>query len=402
MILKGSQRGGARQLAAHLLNDWDNDDVRVGSISGFVAGDLQGALTEAHAIAGATRCRQFLFSLSLSPPAGIEVPEEVLEAAVDEVGRRLGLSQMPRAVVYHAKKARRHAHAVWLRVDVSTMRAINLPFFKRRLTELSRELYLKHGWTLPNGLRHDGGKSPLNYTLAEWQKAQRLGLDPQEIRQSFIQAWAQSDCLASFRAALHEKGYALARGDRRGFVAVDTSGEVYAIARCSGVPTKEVRAKLGSPDSLPSVEEASNNMRQRMSEKLQCFLRDIDSGHETATAHLSARQNDLRNAHRAERARLEACQHERWVFEATGRRARFRSGLGGIWDRLTGPWEEITRRNTDEAIRSLERDRAQRDHLVFAQLAEMRALRDESQALETRYGARRAPLILAMARQQGP
>lgn len=44
------------------------------------------------------------------------------------------------------------------------MKAINLPFFKQRLNELARELYLEHEWTLPDGLRRDGGKSPLNFT----------------------------------------------------------------------------------------------------------------------------------------------------------------------------------------------------------------------------------------------
>lgn len=65
MILKGSQRGGAAQLAAHLLNQKDNDHITVQELRGFMAGDLHGALSEAHAIAKCgTRCKQYLFSLS--------------------------------------------------------------------------------------------------------------------------------------------------------------------------------------------------------------------------------------------------------------------------------------------------------------------------------------------------
>jgi hypothetical protein len=40
---------------------------------------------------------------------------------------------------------------------------------------------------------------PLNFTLAEWQHAKRLDLDPPEIKQAFRDAWEHSDNLASFR-----------------------------------------------------------------------------------------------------------------------------------------------------------------------------------------------------------
>lgn len=67
MILKGSQRGGARQLAGHLLKD-ENEHVEVHQVRGFMAHDLPGALDEAHAVSNGTRCKQFLFHVSLSPP----------------------------------------------------------------------------------------------------------------------------------------------------------------------------------------------------------------------------------------------------------------------------------------------------------------------------------------------
>ncbi len=68
MILKGSQRGGARQLAAHLLKVEENEHVEVYDISGFVSEDLDGALREIYAISQGTRCKQFMFPLSLNPP----------------------------------------------------------------------------------------------------------------------------------------------------------------------------------------------------------------------------------------------------------------------------------------------------------------------------------------------
>lgn len=63
MILKGSQRSCAAQLAAHLLNDCDNDHVMMRKVRGFVADDLHGSFKEAQAVASCARCRQYLFSL---------------------------------------------------------------------------------------------------------------------------------------------------------------------------------------------------------------------------------------------------------------------------------------------------------------------------------------------------
>ena len=50
MILKGSERGGPTQLAAHLLNERDNDHVELHDLRGFVANDLFGALKEVQAV----------------------------------------------------------------------------------------------------------------------------------------------------------------------------------------------------------------------------------------------------------------------------------------------------------------------------------------------------------------
>ena len=68
------------------------------------------------------------------------------------IEQKLGLEDQPRAIVFHEKDGRRHCHAVWSRIDAQEMKAINLPFFKNRLMEISRELYLEHGWDMPHGM----------------------------------------------------------------------------------------------------------------------------------------------------------------------------------------------------------------------------------------------------------
>ena len=113
MILKGSQRGGSKQLAAHLLKTHDNEHVEVHELRGFSADDLQAALQEIYAVSRGTRAKQFLFSLSLNPPAHEHVPVEDFEKAIEAAERKLGLDGQPRAVVFHEKEGRRHVHVVW-------------------------------------------------------------------------------------------------------------------------------------------------------------------------------------------------------------------------------------------------------------------------------------------------
>lgn len=65
---------------------------------------------------------------------------------------------------------------------------------------------------------------------------------------------------------LHDvRGFTLARGGRRGFVAVDYRGEIYSLTRLTGAKTKDVAARLGDPQKLPSADEARAAMASQMS-----------------------------------------------------------------------------------------------------------------------------------------
>ncbi len=258
MILKASQRAGGTQLAIHLLKTDENEHVEVHEVSGFVSDTPLDAFKEAYAISRGTKCRQFLFSLSLSPPEKENVPIEVFEQAITDIENSIGLIGQPRIIVFHEKEGRRHAHCVWSRIDVEKMTAINLPHFKLKLRDISRALYLEQGWKMPRGLVNSIERNPLNFTQEEWQQTKRIKQDPRAIKEAFQDCWAISDSHTAFASALEERGYYLARGDRRGFVAVDWRGEIYAISRWVGIRTKEVKARFGDPDELPSVEKSKN------------------------------------------------------------------------------------------------------------------------------------------------
>jgi hypothetical protein len=130
MILKGNQRAYGQELARHLLNVDDNEHALVHELRGFLSDDLFGAFQEAEAVSLGTKCQQYLFSMSLSPPQSAKVSVEAFETTIAEIERRLGLTNQPRAIVFHEKKGRRHAHCVWSRVDATEMRAINLSHYK--------------------------------------------------------------------------------------------------------------------------------------------------------------------------------------------------------------------------------------------------------------------------------
>ena len=137
------------------MNTKDNDHVELHELRGFVADDLKAALTEIEAVPKGTRCKQPLFSVSLSPPEKETERPEVFELAAQQIEETLGLQNQPMALVFHEKQGRRHAHAVWSRIDMDKMRAINLPHFKRKMFDISRGLFLDHGWP-PAGWLQEG------------------------------------------------------------------------------------------------------------------------------------------------------------------------------------------------------------------------------------------------------
>lgn len=120
---------------------------------GAVAQDLHGAFAEWEAQAhGLTRCKNYLFSLSINPD---ELQGRIdREAYFDYIARvetKNGITDQPRAVVFHIKDGREHCHVVWSRIDTEAGKAINLPFYKDKLMTVSREFARDHGIELPQG-----------------------------------------------------------------------------------------------------------------------------------------------------------------------------------------------------------------------------------------------------------
>lgn len=377
MILKGSQRGGAANLARHLLRADENEHVELHELSGFVAEDLPGALQEIYAVSRGTRCEQYMFSVSLNPPERESVPIEYFEKAISDIENDLGLSGQPRAIVSHEKEGRRHVHCVWSRIDAEEMKAINLPFYKNKLREVSRKLYFQYGWTMPQGLLDAKNRDPLNYTLAQWQQAKRMGDDPKILQSLFQNCWAVSDNRKSFEQALQGQGLYLAKGDRRGYVAVDYRGEVYSLSRWLKVKTKDLRQRLGDHESLPSTSEVKAHIAQRMSEKLRGYIEQAQGRLKQQVGPFIQKKKSLQHQQRNERSRLQGKQEERWQEESIIRSQRLPNGFKGIWFRITGKYQKLREHNERETQACHLRDRDEKQSLIERQLAQRQKLQEE-------------------------
>ena len=384
MILKGSQRGGAKALATHLLRLDENDHVEVHEIRGFVGQNLQDALREAWAVSQGTKCQQFLFSLSLNPPDRENVSVAEFEQAIEEAEKRLGLGGQPRVIVFHEKRGRRHAHCVWSRIEPNRLRSINLPLFKRKLNDLGRELYIKHGWEMPRGFLNSVYRNPLNFSLAEWQQAKRVNKDAAQIKQVLQTCWAASDSRKAFERALEGCGYYLAQGDRRGYVAVSLQGEVFSLSRWCDVIVRDLGARLGDPAKLPTVDDLKPVLVERLRSKVSDLGDELTAKFKVSSEALAARRSELVLRQRGERQFLRDVQAARWVAETGSRAARFRRGLKGLWDRLTGRHKTTRLQNESEAAAAKVRDQAEREEVIRRQLSERRQILGEIRTIRVR------------------
>jgi len=400
MILKGNQRAGGGQLALHLMNDRDNEHVTVHGLRGFVSDDLHGAFNEASAISQGTKCKQYLFSLSLNPLETETVPVDIFSDAIGKIEEKLGLTDQPRAIVFHEKEGRRHAHCVWSRIDVEEMKAINLPHYKLKLRDISRELYLEHQWKMPRGLTNSEERNPLNFSLAEWQQAKSAGVDPRKVKEAIQDVWAISDSPMAFDHALMERGFRLAQGDRRGHVAIDIDGNIFAVSRAVGIKAKDVRAKLGDAEQLPTVHDMQNTIASTVADKLKAFADAQNHKLKTVEQAFEARRRALVKEQRNARQALSHKQVDRQKAETAIRASCLPRGLKALWFRVTGAYGKIKRESETEAANCKQRDQVELATIAQNQLGDRRELRSQNRTIKKQYSDQLKHLFDEIASRQ--
>jgi hypothetical protein len=330
MILKGSQRANGADLATHLMLALDNERVEIAEISGTVATDLHGAFAEMEAVAAGTKARNYLYSLSVNPSAPLTRAQYF--EAIEDIEDRLGLSGQPRAIVFHVKDGREHAHVVWSKIDTATMKAVHMAYDHSKLCDLSCELAHKFGLNLPPGLKaweakRRTGKEALEATMAENAIAKETGITPEQRQTDITAAYSQTDTARAFQNALLEAGYILAQGDRRGFVVLDRFDKVHSLTRhVKGFKAKDIKNRLSALLPLPRVDEAKSQQRQHQQaiddrHREAARKQAIDAlaqRHTERRLPLEAKEQDLLLQHASERMALHAAQKtERQSFAST-------------------------------------------------------------------------------------
>ena len=364
MIPKGNQRSGGQQLATHLLNAFDNDNVEVAEVRGAVANDLHGAFAEWYAHSKTTDCVKYLYSLSINPDhrQGIFNREHYYDF-IARTEKKLGLANQPRAIVFHTKYGRAHCHVVWSRIDTEKSKAVQLSHDRQKLRKVAQEYARDHNLTLPPGMRNDRGIARFAFNaaaenLGEKQQQERSGISKQERKEQITKAWRESGDARTFIKALEDNGYTLARGDKRAYVVVDLYGEIHSLSRqLIDVKAKELKARLADHpiDQLPTAAQAQDLARERRQALIVQNQQKKPDGqptpqqrrdalaevHAQRRAELETKREQLIERHKAERKALADMQSARNAEVARERSARQPKGIVAFLSRITG-FEALT------------------------------------------------------------
>lgn len=324
MIPFASQRGGGQDLATHLLNAYDNELAEVAHLRGAIADDLHGAFKEWEVQADTlTRCTQYLYSLSINPdPRQGPLTRDQYMDYIARTEEALGLTEQPRAVVFHIKEGREHCHVVWSRIDAEQQRAVHLAFDREKLMQVTRSFARDHGLKLPPGYEQSRGAG--QESLYEQVQKQQTGLSKSDHMRHVTDAWQHSDDARSFVQALAERGYVLATG-KRPYLVVDFYGNVNALPKLiddKSVRTADIRAFLERDypaASLPSVEEAEKLVAQHR-KLIERSLREDQ--YADSLAALKHSQQERRVAIEAERVLLAARQQQQRATQQHEQRGR--------------------------------------------------------------------------------
>lgn len=316
MIIKGGSRGAPAQLARHLQRRDTNENVHILELQS-PAGDLHEAFRDWQTLVEGTRGTKGLYHANIDPAKDYVMTREQWERAVAVLEKELGLEGQPRAVVLHEKHGREHIHVVWARTDIDRMilRSDSQNYLAHERASQRLELEFGHEQVPGKHAKRDREKQPefprAEASHAEWQQGERTGLDPATRKDQITQLKESSDNAQAFKSALEERGYVLAKGDRRDFVIVDETGAIHSLGRqIHGVRAAELREFMKGidHDALPTAREATEIQKQRQQENA-----------ERATQQLSEQKPPVADAENQSGAETEALRQALAVRAAAER-----------------------------------------------------------------------------------
>ena len=166
----------------------------------------------------------------------------------------------------------------------------------------------------------------------------------------------------------------------------------FALDRYAGVKARDIKARLGDT-ALPSILQAKHKIASGMIPAMDRMQTELNTKAQAAKAEQERQRQALVAHQRDLRAKQAQMLEQRQWQEARHRQARFRPGLGGLWDKLRGEHARIRRENEQDALKAMQRDRAKRDELILRQIDERRRLTVERVQAQSRLAEQQKQIV---------
>ena len=204
----------------------------------------------------------YSFSLAWHPEQKPE-KEEMMRGAFDTL-EGLGLIEHEAVMVAHNETEHPHVHVICNLVHPETGKRAIPSYDYLTLSNWAEDKEIEGGKIYceqrvkNNERRRREAKKDRELALIKHrsEKAARA----QEIKELY----ERSDSGKAFRAGLEEAGYALAKGDKRGYVLVNESGDIFSLSRqLKGQRAKDIKGRLADIDqnTLPQAKTLSDERK---------------------------------------------------------------------------------------------------------------------------------------------
>ncbi|HEY1022653.1 MAG TPA: relaxase/mobilization nuclease domain-containing protein [Flavisolibacter sp.] len=253
MVTRGNSRSNPRQLSFYLLDQKDNENIRILDVDGYREPDaamLHRAVFMMGVSAELSKGEKGLYHAQINPAIGEDarMTDDDWVQASNIMGRHLGLANQSRAIVLHTKKGRTHAHVVWERFDHEKGKLVSDSFSRLAQDRARKEMEL----------------------VFEQKRTPHRNKHRPELKASLTELWQKTDTGAKFIREAKRKGYIISTGSGRSpFMVVDENGRSYDLTRqLKDVRLKEVRQRLrnetliGEKEAITLARKSANDAQE--------------------------------------------------------------------------------------------------------------------------------------------
>jgi len=242
MIIKGRSRKDGGQLANYLLKENRNQKATLIDVRGTASDDLATILKSWEAEAyGTTRGRKPLYHVAIRLPDNESLSRAQWYQTLDQLERRLKLTEHGRVVVVHNLDGRDHWHAVYSRVSPDGGPLRKMSHDGRIRESLARHMEREFGLRV---LENKPQRSDNKARSLENRMAKEAGTSRKALCVVVKAAWDTSRTGREFEERLARIGLSLEPGQRRDYV-IRHQGKPYNPVRLlEDVETDAFRVKM--------------------------------------------------------------------------------------------------------------------------------------------------------------